>query len=183
MVNILLGEGFEEIEATAVFDILRRGGVPVRFVGVGGAVIDGAHEIRITADCDINEINPEAGDYVVIPGGLGGVTSIENSKAANAAILRADQNNAKFAAICAGPRVLAKLGLLDGRKITCYPGMESQMSGAVCLFGQSTVCDGDLITGRAPGDAINFALKLLAAIRGQSISNKVAGDMFYDREK
>ena len=181
MVYILLGNGFEEIEAIAPGDILRRGGVPLQYLGVGGGEVSGAHGIRICADAELDgNMTVCKEDVFVIPGGMGGVESLEASEAASGVLLRASEAGAQLAAICAGPRVLAKLGLLAGRRITCYPGCESMMKGALPDTGNSVFLDG-VLTGRAPGSAIDFGLALLELLRGKEAAESVRSDLRYDR--
>lgn len=181
MVYIILGDGFEEMEAIAPGDILRRGGVEVKYVGVGGISLRGGHGIDISANTLISRIGgltPD--DVIVIPGGLGGVESIENSPRTMQALEAARQLGVRFAAICAGPRVLSKLGILVGKHITCYPGCESDMQGAIVHLDERVVQDGDLITGRAPGSSIDFGLKLLESIKGAETAAKVRAEMYYE---
>ena len=174
MVYIILGTGFEEIEAVAVCDILQRGGVNAVFAAVGAErLITGAHGIKVTAEKEIRDISPAGGDYIVIPGGMGGVNSIKSDAAAMELIKASVEKGAKLAAICAGPAVLAALGLLEGKSITCYPGCEHMMAGAVCDASLSTSVDGTLVTGRAPGSAFDFGLALLAAIAGEKTAEDV----------
>lgn len=182
MVYIILGNGFEEIEATAPGDILRRGGIPVIYAGIGGTLVAGAHGMRILADVAIGDVTPEEGDCIVIPGGLGGVESIEGSPEASKLLISASKRGCILAAMCAGPRALASLGLLDGQTITCYPGMEVQMTGAgLCDISQSSVRDGGLITARAPGSALDFGFEILRAIGGDDAAAAVAEAMVYGR--
>lgn len=181
MVYILLGKGFEEIEAVSPGDILRRGGVDVRYLGVGGQTVVGAHGIPVTADAALcPDMALSGGDVFVVPGGLGGVESIEADADAMAVLGRARDAGALLAAICAGPRVLAKMGVLDGRRITCYPGCESWMTGAQPDCSRSTCMDG-VLTGRAPGSAIDFGLALLAQIAGKATAKRVRAELVYDR--
>ncbi|MBR6654197.1 MAG: DJ-1/PfpI family protein, partial [Oscillospiraceae bacterium] len=149
MVYILLGKGFEEIEAVAPIDILRRGGVAAAFAGIDGTTIEGAHGIAIKCDLTVEAIKPENIDMLVVPGGLGGVESIMSSQTAMELIKNAGESGIALAAICAGPTVLHKLGFLKGVKAVCYPGMEEEMPGGE--FGESLACvDGKIITGRGP---------------------------------
>lgn len=181
MVYILLGTGFEEMEAVAPGDILRRGGVEVCYLGVGAQVIRGSHGISLTADSKLCPKMPiSSGDLFVIPGGLGGVDSIENSTDAMQLLSRARDEGASLAAICAGPRVLAKLGVLTGRKITCYPGCESWMTGAQVDCSRS-VCSDGILTGRAPGSAMDFGLALLEQLRGKKAAEDVRAALVYER--
>jgi 4-methyl-5(b-hydroxyethyl)-thiazole monophosphate biosynthesis len=180
MVYIILGRGFEEIEAVAPADILRRGGVEVCYAAVGENLrVEGAHGIAIEAQERIGSISPAGGDYVVIPGGMGGVNSIKGDSEAMAVLKAAAENGARLSAICAGPSVLAELGLLEGRTITCYPGNEKMMGGARCDTSVSVKVDGSLITGRAPGSAIDFGLALLAAIAGEAKAAEIRSGLVY----
>ena len=180
-VYIVLGNGFEEIEAIAPGDILRRGGVDVRYLGIDGLSLRGGHNITVMADSGIDMLTGvTADDLVVIPGGLGGVESIEGSAKAMELLAFARDRGARFAAICAGPRVLAKLGILTGKNITCYPGNEGDMKGATVNLDINTMQDGDLITGRAPGAAYDFGLKLLESVKGVAAANEVRAQMYYD---
>ena len=176
MVYILLGKGFEEIEAVGPLDILRRGGVEAAFVGLGGMTVEGAHGIAINCDVAIEDIENEHVDMLVIPGGLGGVESIMNSRAAMELINNAGKRGTALAAICAGPSVLHKLGLLNGIKAVCYPGMEEKMPGV--LFGESAACiDGKIITGRGPGAALEFGFEILRYFKGDKVVEELRKSM------
>lgn len=173
MVYVVLAPGFEDIEAVTCIDMLRRGNVEVVTVGVGSTAILSAHGIYMKADTIVDTVRPTIGDYVIIPGGMGGVEACEASKELSVMLLRAAQVGAKLCAICAGPRVLCKLGLLDGYKITCYPGMESEMTGAIADSCDAVVHDRNRITGRAPGTSLSFAYAILEAIKGERVADKV----------
>ena len=176
MVYIILGSGFESVEAIGPCDVLRRGGVEVKLAGIGGKVIRSGQNVSVTADCTVDEIDEDALEMVVLPGGLGGVASILGCETAMHIVRRAYDAGKFVAAICAGPTILAKLGITDGKKATCYPGCEGQMGSADCTGG-STARDGKIITGRAAGSALDFGLALLAALRGEKAAKKVAGGM------
>jgi len=173
MVYVLLGTGFEEIEAIAPVDILRRGGVEVLTVGVSGKTVSGGHGIPVQADISVEEMDLTDMDMIVVPGGLGGVASIRASKEAMDAIAFAYENGKYTAAICAGPTVLADLGITRGKKATCYPGCEDGMDGAV-IQNAASVTDGKLITGTSAGCAVSFGLALLEAMKGTEKANAVA---------
>ena len=160
MVYLLLGQGFEEIEAVTPVDILRRCGVEVKTVGIGGLYIVGAHGIVVAADCTVDEIDQEKLEMLIIPGGLGGVASISADPDTMAAIGRAYREGKYLAAICAGPTILAAMGITDGKQATSYPGTEAQMGDACYRNDAAVVVDGKVITSRSPGTAMVFALKL-----------------------
>ena len=174
MVYLLLGDGFEEMEALAPCDILRRGGVEVQTLSVSGQPVLGAHGVPVTADRMAADADPGAAEMVILPGGWGGVQSIEGNDAAMALIRQVWDAGKYVAAICAGPTALAKLGIPDGKKATCYPGLEDLMGDARMQRGAAVVQDGRLITGEAPGAAMAFALKLLEVLKGAEAAKTVA---------
>lgn len=181
MVYIMLGKGFEETEAVAPGDVLRRAQIPMQYVGIGGRTVEGAHGISIQADITLEEMDLEAMDMLVLPGGLGGVESVESSAGAMAAVRYALDHDKYVAAICAAPTILGKRGWLDGRHAVCYPGCESGMGQAIVHPEKEAVVDGKLITGRAPGAAIEFGLTLAGILNGAFTPDEIAGYMVYDR--
>ena len=174
MVYVLLGTGFEEVEAITPTDLLRRAGVNVLTVGVSGKVVTGGHNIPVEADITTGEMDLTQMDMIVVPGGLGGVASIRGSQAAMDALRFAQENGKWIAAICAGPTVLADLGITDGKKATCYPGCETQMGTAEILTDAACVRDGKLITAASAGCALPFGLALVSALKGEEAAEKVA---------
>lgn len=173
MVYMLLGTGFEETEAVAPLDLLRRAGVQVLTVGVNGKTVYGSHGIGIEADITLDQMDLTNLEMIVLPGGLGGVASVSASKEAMDALRFASQNDKYVAAICAGPTVLASLGITDGKQATCYPGCEEKMGSANMLPGKAAVRDGKLITGTSAGCAIAFGLELVAALKGQDTADAI----------
>lgn len=174
MVYMLLGAGFEEIEAIAPVDLLRRAGVEVLTVGIDGKTVSGSHKIAIEADITIHEMDLTAMDMIIIPGGMGGVTSLRACPEAMNALKFGWENEKYVAAICAGPTVLADLGITDGKKATCYPGMENGMACAQMQENADAVIDGRLITGTSAGCAIPFGLALVSVLRGEEAARNVA---------
>lgn len=174
MVYVLLGTGFEEMEALTPVDLLRRAGVEVLTVGINGKVVYGSHKIGVQADVELDELDLTDLDMIVVPGGLGGVKSIRESRKAMDAIRFAWENDKFVAAICAGPTVLADLGITDGRHSTCYPGCENGMGSAIMEENKAFVADGKLITGTSAGCAVKFALALVAAMAGFDSAQKVS---------
>jgi len=174
MVYMLLGTGFEETEAIAPLDLLRRAKIDVLTVGVTGKTVYGAHNIGVEADITIDEMDLTDLDMIILPGGLGGVASARASKPALDALSFAWENGKYVAAICAGPTVLADLGITDGRKATCYPGCEDGMGNAELVSDAACVRDGKLITGTSAGCAIPFGLALIAALKGDETAEAVA---------
>ena len=174
MVYILLGPGFEEMEALAPLDLMRRAHIDVQTVGISGSVVTGSHGIGIAADISLEQMDLTALDMIVLPGGLGGVASARACPAALDALRFAWENGKFVAAICAGPTVLADLGITDGKNATCYPGCESGMGNANMLPGAAVVRDGNLITGTSAGCAIPFGLALIEALKGETAAKTVA---------
>ena len=172
MVYMLLGTGFEETEAIAPLDLLRRAGVKAMTVGLNGKTVCGGHGIGVEADITLEEMDLCDLEMIVLPGGLGGVASIRASKQAMEAVKFAWENGKFVAAICAGPTVLADLGITKGKKCTCYPGCEDGMGEAI-MVSAAAVRDGNLITGTSAGCAIPFGLALIAALKGQEAADTV----------
>ena len=173
MVYMLLGTGFEETEAIAPLDLLRRAGIDVLTVGLNGKVIYGGHGVGIEADISPEQVDLTNLDMVILPGGLGGVASIRASKEAMD-IIRFARDNEKFtAAICAGPTVLADLQITEGKNATCYPGCETGMGTAVIDSTMASVQDGTVITGASAGCAISFGLALIRALKGEAAANAI----------
>ena len=173
MVYVLLGTGFEETEAIAPVDLLRRAGVEVTTVGINGKIVKGSHGIGVEADMTLEETDFSDLEMIVLPGGLGGVASCRASKAALDALARAWQDGKFVAAICAGPTVLADLGITDGKTCTCYPGCEGGMGNAKMAENAVAVQDGRLITGTSAGCAIPFGLKLIEALKGPEAAETI----------
>ncbi len=174
MVYMLLGTGFEETEAIAPLDLMRRAGIPVMTVGVTGKTVIGSHGIPVVADITLGEMDLTQMEMIVLPGGLGGVSSVRSSSAALDALRFGWENGAFVAAICAGPTVLAELGITAGRDVTCYPGCESQMPGAKVHADVPCIQDGKLITGASAGCATAFGLALIRALKGSAAADHVA---------
>ncbi len=174
MVYMLLGTGFEETEAIAPLDLLRRAGVPVMTVGVNGKTVYGSHKIGVEADITIDEMDLTALEMIILPGGLGGVASVRASEPAMEALRFGWENGKYVAAICAGPTVLADLGITDGKNATCYPGCETGMGKANMVPDVPCIQDGTLITGTSAGCAIPFGLMLVAALKGQETAEAIA---------
>lgn len=160
MVYVFLADGFEEIEAFATVDILRRAGIEVNTVAIKrcGKNVSGTHGITMTADIDKKAIKDDF-DMIVLPGGMPGTRNLENSEAVQNAIDAAVKNGRIIAAICAAPSILGHKGILKGKKAVCYPGFESDLLGAQVM--NTPVCeDGNIITANGPGAAIEFGFTL-----------------------
>ncbi len=173
MIYMFLGTGFEETEAIAPLDLLRRAGLEVKTVGLNGKVVYGGHGIGVEADLEIGQLDASDLEMVILPGGLGGVSSILACEKAMEVIRQAHEAGKYTAAICAGPTILAKLHITDNKNAACYPGCEDQM-GSARMVTAAAVTDGTVITGTSAGCAIPFGLALIAAMKGQSAADAVA---------
>lgn len=173
MVYMLLGTGFEETEAIAPLDLMRRANIDAVTVGLTGKQVRGSHGITVEADILPGEMDLTKLDMIVLPGGLGGVASARASREALDALRFAWENEKYVAAICAGPTVLADLGITDGHHATCYPGCEGQMGSAVMVPNAAVVRDGKLITGTSAGCAVSFGLALVEALKGSAEADRI----------
>lgn len=166
MVYLYLAEGFEEVEAFAPLDLLRRAGVDVRTVGVTGEFVRGSHGIEVRADLPISKATLSNDlEMIILPGGMPGTKNLESSDAVAKAIEFASGRGIYIAAICAAPTILGSRGLLDGRYAICYPGMEKQLTDAVVL-DKPVVVDENIITAKGMGVALEFGMKLCEILCG-----------------
>ncbi|MBQ9963914.1 MAG: DJ-1/PfpI family protein [Clostridia bacterium] len=164
MVVLFLANGFEEIEALATVDVLRRAGLSVCTVGVGGDFVTGSHGITVKTDLGESDLPPlQEVQAVVLPGGLPGTNNLAQSSIVTDYVCRAADSGILVAAICAAPSVLGELGLLVGKRATCYPGYESALRGAVCC-DESVVTDDGVVTAKGAGVSIPFALAIVARL-------------------
>ncbi len=179
-VYVFLAEGFEEMEAVTPVDLLRRVGVDAKFVSVtGNKAVTGAHGVTYQADLLFDEIEPNAdADALVLPGGMPGTLNLQ-AHAGLAELLTAQYESHRWVcAICAAPMVLGGLGITMGRKATIYPGMEEHLIGAFPSTDEVCV-DGNVVTSRAPGTAIPFALKLAELLTDADTAEKLTADIVY----
>ena len=176
---ILFAEGYEEVEALTVVDLLRRAKLGCDIVAVNEAdTITGSHGISVGADKTLSQLVMEEYDGLILPGGLRGVNNLAADERVIDMLRRFAAAGKLTAAICAGPTVLAKAGLLEGRKACCYPGMEDQLTGAVACT-ESVVEDGSIITSRGLGTAIPFALALVAYFCGEKQAQALAKSIVF----
>lgn len=178
MVYVFLADGFEEIEALAPVDVLRRGGVAVKTVGVGKRTVTGSHNISVLCDISEDEVNFADIDAVILPGGMPGTLNLQKSDKVIAAIEDAQDNGKLIGAICAAPSILGKMGILNGKKATCFPGFEEYLKGAI-LTDLPAVRDGNIITSRGAGAAFDFGFLLLSALTDSKTAEKLSRDMKY----
>jgi len=178
-VYLFLATGFEEIEAISVIDVLRRAGVEVVTVSVVADErrITGAHTIEITADILFEDGCYSDGDMLILPGGQPGTDNLNAHKALKEIIQTYSEQQKYIAAICAAPLVLGGMGLLKGKKAVCYPGFEDQLIGAAIAKDERVVVSDNIITGKGPGTAIEFALKLVEILIGKETAENLKSGM------
>lgn len=164
MVYVFLADGFEEVEALCPVDILRRGGIEVKTVGVTGKTVMGAHNIPVVADITTEEAVFEGIDAVVLPGGMPGTLNLQKDSTVESFINFALENELLVAAICAAPSILGQMGALKGKNAVCYPGFEDKLLGAN-VVDLPAVKDGNIITGKGAGAAFDFGFLLLEELR------------------
>ncbi|MBE6732849.1 MAG: DJ-1/PfpI family protein [Ruminococcaceae bacterium] len=167
MVYIFLADGFEEAEALVPLDILRRGGLEVKTVGVTGKSVTGSHGITVLADIEKTEVEKKNLEAVILPGGLPGATNLEKDEVVGHYIDYAAREGLVIGAICAAPVILGHKGLLNGKKAICFPGFEKELSGAE-IIDLPAVCDGNIVTSWGAGGAFEFGFSLLSLITGDN---------------
>jgi len=173
---VLLAEGFEEIEAVTVIDLLRRAGVEVRTAALHGRRATGSHRITLEADAELDDLQGPLCDIIVLPGGMPGAEHLKQDARVISLLQRYAAADRYVAAICAAPGVLAQAGLLDGRRATSYPGfLGAGVAQDVRLETSPVVVDGRIVTSRGPGTAMDFALSLIELLQGQATRAEVEG--------
>ena len=180
-VYVFLAEGFEEIEASTPVDILRRAGIDAKFVSIDDKeYVTGARGITIKADEKFSEIDKDSADILVLPGGLPGTTNLKNFKPLMELVLDYNSRGKRIAAICAAPTVFGGLGILNGKKAVCYPGLENELTGAI-TSKESVVTDGNITTSRGMGTALDFSLELLSLLKGKAEAEEMAAKVVYEQ--
>ena len=165
MVFVFLADGFEEVEALTAVDYLRRAGLSVSTVGVNGRIVRGSHGIPVVADLEPETVSFAGGEAVILPGGMPGSANLDACEPLRQAIMAHYSAGKPLAAICAAPMVYGHLGILDGVRATCYPGVESELLGAV--YTASIVeQDGQFITGKGPAAAFEFGYTIAESFLG-----------------
>lgn len=173
MIYIFLANGFEEVEALAVVDVLRRASLKVTVVGVGSDVITGSHAISVVCDAVDSAVSPNGDlDAVILPGGMPGTLNLEHSETVNAFVDYASQHGKFICAICAAPSILGHKGLLRGKNAVCFPGFESELEGAT-LSDSFVVTDGNIITAKGMGSAVKFGIAIATEFVGEEKMKKI----------
>ncbi len=174
-----LADGFEEVEGLAPVDILRRGGVDIKTVSVTGSeFVQTSHGVTVKADLLFEKADLSGADMLLLPGGMPGATNLNAHDGVKAALKRQAEAGRRIGAICAGPMVLGGLGLLRGRKATCYPGFEKYLEGAE-YTPELFVVDGNIITGEGPAATLPYAYKILSFFVGEEKTRQLQEGMMY----
>lgn len=181
MITVFLANGFEEVEAITPVDIMRRAGLDVRTVSIyDSPMVTGAHQVPIQADMVFCQVDFSQVDLIVLPGGLPGSTNLDACEPLCQAIKKHTEGGKPVAAICAAPLVLGHLGLLVGRKATCYPGVEPELTGATCT-GAMVEVDGNIITGKGPTAAFEFGYTLVEQFKSPEATLPLRDGMLYSQ--
>ena len=176
---VFLADGFEEVEGLTVVDLLRRAGAEVTMVSVMGTCeVTGAHKIAVRADRCFSEMNFEDQDLLVLPGGMPGTTNLSAHRELGELLMKFASEERKVAAICAAPSVLGKLGILEGKTATCYPGFEEKLRGARVTKNRVEVSE-NVTTSRGVGTAISFALSLIEQLFGREKAEEIKNSIIY----
>lgn len=180
MIYLFLAEGFEEIEALAPLDILRRAGVEVETVSItDNQVVCGSHGVYVLADRILPALDWDDAEMIVLPGGLPGSTNLDACEELREGIMRLYGEDKPLAAICAAPQVYGHLGILKGVRATCYPGVETELDGAVYTAARVEQ-DGQFITGNGPGAAMEFGYTIAESIKGKEVVLPLRKGMMYE---
>lgn len=178
-VLLMLAEGFEEVEALTVVDLLRRASIDIQTVSITGRrIVDGTHGVPVTADIVFEDADFDNAEMIVLPGGLPGTTNLLAYEPLTAQLKAFAAQERPLAAICAAPMVFASHGLLEGKKATIYTGMEDNLAGAI-RCPDRVVIDGNIITSKGPGTAMDFALAIIRCLRSDAAAEEVKAGLLY----
>lgn len=169
---VLLANGFEEIEAVTVLDVLRRADIDAKSVGVTGTTVTGSHGIVLQAELRLQDALAQPWDLVVLPGGIPGATHLRDDAGVQELLKAQAAKGKRLAAICAAPIALASAGVLQGKRVTSYPSFQDKL-GEVVYLEETVVIDGQITTSRGPATALKFALELVRQLRGEMVADKV----------
>lgn len=176
MFYVFLADGFEEVEALAPVDVMRRAKLDVKTVGVTGDEVTGSHNITVKADIALRDVRLDDIEGVILPGGMPGTLNLEKSQGVIDAVRYAYENGKIIAAICAAPSIFGHLGYLEGRKATCFPSFETELNGAEYTAAHTEV-DGNVITAKGAGCAVEFGHAIVSMALSKETADKVIGDM------
>ena len=181
-VFIFFADGLEEIEGLTVVDMMRRAGIDISIVSMNDTLkVTGSHKIVMEADVLLKDVDENGADMYVLPGGLPGTTHLANSQTLARMLTNAAAGGKYVAAICAAPSVLGGLGLLQGKNATSYPGFEDKLTGAHCQT-DNVVVDGNVITSRGMGTAIDFSAALIALLKDEKTAADLKKSIMFNYE-
>lgn len=166
-IALLVANGFEEIEALTVVDVMRRANEHCDIVSIGDIEVVGSHNIKVLADKRLDD-EIKNYDMLILPGGLPGATNLQSSKHVIDIVKYFNDNNKYIAAICAAPIVLKTAEVIKGKNITSYPGYEEELQGANYINNEDVVVDGNIITSRGPATTLPFAYEILKILENDS---------------
>lgn len=168
---MFFADGFEEVEAVATLDVIRRANIEIESVGINSNIITGSHNIKFICDKTDNDIDFDSDlEGIILPGGMPGTTNLMNSPVVNKFIDYCSENKLFMCAICAAPMILGRKGILNGCNAICFPGFENELIGAD--ISSEFVCrDNNIITAKGMGSAVNFGLEIVSAVKGKSVSD------------
>ena len=175
-VLVPLAEGFEELEAVTIIDMLRRAGIEVVVAALAENPVTGSHGIALSADATLDDVSGQEFDLIALPGGMPGAANLRDDPRIGGIIRRLHEGGRHVAAICAAPMVLAAAGVLDGRRATCFPGFLDRTADLI-LVDEPVVVDGRVITSRGPGTALDFALELVAQLLGPGARQQIESQL------
>ncbi len=179
MIYMFLADGFEEVEALCPLDILRRAGLEVTTVGVGGKdTVTGAHGIIVHADIPDIMYRDSSPDMLILPGGMPGSKNLDESRIVDSALRAAERQGKFLAAICAAPMVLGKRGYLEGKRAVCFPGFEQFLEGAHVDGEKTVIRDGNIITAKGMGAAFDFGLELVRCFKADGTAENIKSSVF-----
>jgi 4-methyl-5(b-hydroxyethyl)-thiazole monophosphate biosynthesis len=181
-VLVYLAPGFEEIEAVTIIDLLRRAEIDVTVAGLEEGAITGSHDIKVLADLNYENVDPNEFDYLILPGGQPGTNNLKNNQKVLNSIKLFMKDNKLIGAICAAPTVLQEAGILDNKKVTSYPS-EKQVFDSSIYDESPVVKDDNIITSRGVGTAIDFTLDLIGEIKGNEVKQKTAKKILWKINK
>lgn len=176
MLYLFLAEGFEEVEALATLDVIRRAKIDIETVGIESKYITGAHNITVKCDIDDDEATFTGLDGVILPGGMPGTMNLLKNDHINKAIDYCYSQEKLVAAICAAPMILGKKGMLKSKEATCFPGFEKDLEGAN-LSDKFYVTDGNIITAKGMGSAVNFGLEIVKYFKGEAFAAELKSSL------
>lgn len=167
MIYMCLADGFEEAAALVPLDLLRRAGLEVVTVGIGGNTATGSHGVTFACDLCAEKADPSAPDMLILPGGMPGTTNLDASEFVDRTIREVQNKGGRLAAICAAPLILGRRGLLEGKHAVCYPGFEKELRGATVSENAGVITDGKITTAKGMGVAFEFGLELVRLLCGE----------------